>query len=120
MLMSGPGFIRIERGSDGAHVLELNKVPRYAHFCIILSELGNFMYVFNCRLAVKCYCFYKMLYIFIHFWNLKYLYHFSAAILDFGSHFESVYGHKGTKYKLNYFLYIKCHSLTILYLIPEI
>ena len=51
--MSGPGFIRIERGSDGAHVLKLNKVPRYAHFCIILSELGNFKYVFNCRLAVK-------------------------------------------------------------------
>ena len=71
MLMSGPGFIRIERGSDGAHVLKLNKVPRYAHFCIILSELGNFMYVYNCRLAVKCYFFYKILYIFIHFWNLK-------------------------------------------------
>ena len=49
MLMSGPGFIRIERGSDGAHVFKLNKVPRYAHFCIILSELGNFKYVFNCR-----------------------------------------------------------------------
>ena len=37
MLMSGPGFIRIERGSDGAHVLKLNKVPCYAHF------LYNFM-----------------------------------------------------------------------------
>ena len=59
MLMSGPGFIRIERGSDVAHVLKLNKVTRHAHFCIILSELGNFMYVFNCRLAVKCYFFTK-------------------------------------------------------------
>ena len=65
--------------------------------------------------------FYKiMLYILIHFWNLKYFYLFSAAILDFGSHFESVYGHKGTKYKFNCFLYIKCHSFTILYFIQEI
>ena len=28
-------------------------------FGIILSELGNFKYVFNCRLAVKCYFFTK-------------------------------------------------------------
>ena len=64
--------------------------------------------------------FYKMLYIFNQFWNHKHFYRFSAAILDFGSHFESVYDNKGTKYKLNYFLYIKCHSFTILYLIQEI
>ena len=64
--------------------------------------------------------FYKMLYILIHFWNLKHFYRFSAAILDFGGHFESVYGHKGSKYKLKCFLYIKCYSFTILYLIQEI
>ena len=27
--MSVPSFIRIERGSDGAHVLKLNKVPLF-------------------------------------------------------------------------------------------
>ena len=32
MLMSGPGFSRIERGSDGSHVLKLSKVPRFANF----------------------------------------------------------------------------------------
>ena len=30
MLMSVPSFIRIERGSDGAHVIKLNKVPLFA------------------------------------------------------------------------------------------
>ena len=50
MLMSGPGFIRIERGSDGAHVLKLSKMPRFANlYGIILSELRNYKYVFNCR-----------------------------------------------------------------------
>ena len=35
-----------------------------------------------CRLAVKCYFLNKIVYIFIHFWNLTQFYCFSAAILD--------------------------------------
>ena len=45
----------------------------------LLSELRK--YVFLCRLAVNCYFLNKILYIFIHFWNLTQFYRFSAAIL---------------------------------------
>ena len=71
--------------------------PSVIHFGYnLLSELRK--YVFLCRLAVKCYFLNKILYIFIHFRNLKRFYRFLAAILDFGSHFESFYSHNGTLY----------------------
>ena len=55
--------------------------PSFIHFGYnLLSELRK--YVFLCRLAVKCYFLNKILYIFIHFWNLTQFYCFSAAILD--------------------------------------
>ena len=57
------------------------KSPSFIHFGYKrLSELRK--YVFLCRLAVKCYFLNKILYIFIHFWNLTQFYCFLAAILD--------------------------------------
>ena len=55
--------------------------PSFIHFGYnLLSELRE--YVFLCRLDVKFYFLNKILYIFIHFWNLTQFYCFSAAILD--------------------------------------
>ena len=55
-------------------------LPLFILGIIFLSELRN--YVFLRRLAVKCYFLNKIMYIFIHFWNLTQFYRFSAAILD--------------------------------------
>ena len=39
--MSVPSFIRIERGSDGVHVLKLNKVPRFAQKPVNINVLRS-------------------------------------------------------------------------------
>ena len=69
--------------------------PSFIHFGHnLLSELRK--YVFLCRLAVKCYFLNKILYIFIHFWNLTPFHRFSAAILDLAAILNFFYSHKGT------------------------
>ena len=73
------GFIMYYSLLDG-HVGFWQSHP-FIHFAYnLLSERRN--YVFLCRLAVKCYFLNKLLYSFIHFWNLTQFYRFLAAILD--------------------------------------